>query len=450
MIVSTATSAKSSSPAAGVGREMHALIAELFPICRSIAGPGVRETLSIIGERIPLDIHETPTGTKVFDWTAPREWRIRDAYVRDSSGKRVIDFRKSNLHVVNYSTAFRGKLSKGELRPHLHSDPARPDVIPYRTSYYRPDWGFCLSDNALLAMPDELYDVCIDAEHYDGALAYGECVVRGATEDEVLISAHVCHPSLANDNLSGVAVAVQLARWAAAAPRRYTYRFVFAPGTIGALCWLAKNADAHGKVQHGLVLTLLGDGGDMTYKRSRRGDAAIDRAMEHVLRTSGRPFEVIDFTPFGYDERQYCSPGFDLPVGRIMRTRHEKYAHYHSSADGLDAVLPESLAHSYATCVSALELLEQNRAYKSLNPYGEPQLGRRGLYGQPLAGVDRSQFEQAVLWTLNLSDGGHDLLAIAERSQLPFDAVLCAANALVEAKLLAPIDAFVEPATCPT
>lgn len=422
--------------AVGDGSSLHALVAELFPICRSVAGPGVRQTLALLGRRIPLEVTEVPSGTRVFDWTVPKEWRIRDAHISDPSGRRVVDFRDCNLHVVNYSIAVDRQLTLQELRPHLHADPARPDVIPYRTAYYRDDWGFCLRQRDLDALPDQLYRVKIDADHVEGALTYGECVVPGASEQEVLVSAHICHPSLANDNLSGVAVAAHLAMWAAQAPRRFTYRFLFAPATIGALCWLDRNFHRRRLVRHGLVLTLLGDEGGLSYKRSRRGDAEIDRAAMHVLAGRGRSAAVTPFTPFGYDERQYGSPGFDLPVGRLMRTPHEKYIHYHGSGDNLEAVTPKQLADSFAACVELFEILERNLVYRRRDPFGEPQLGRRGLYSQALRGADRSQFEQAVLWMLNQSDGRCDLLSIAERSQLPPHFLHQAAVALAEADLL--------------
>ena len=289
---------------------MQRLIAELYPICRSITGNGLRSTLRTIGEQIPLTISEVPTGTPVLDWTIPREWNITDAYVKDASGERVIDFRRHNLHVVNYSTPVSAKMPLNELKRHLHTLPDRPDLIPYRTSYYKEAWGFCLAHNELLKLPEGDYDVCIDSTLTPGALTYGECVLPGEIDDEVLVSCHVCHPSMADDNLSGIAVAVELARRLRTQPHRLTWRFLFIPGTIGSIAWLARNADRLNRIKHGLVLSCVGDPGGFTYKRSRRGTASIDRAVEHVLLHSGSPHRVIDFFPYGYDERQVLRTRF--------------------------------------------------------------------------------------------------------------------------------------------
>jgi len=421
--------------------ELHALVARLYPICRSITGDGVRRTLRIISELAPLEIHEVPTGTKVLDWTVPKEWNIRDAYIKDATGRRVVDFAACNLHVVGYSVPVRRRMTLAELRPHLHTLPDRPDLVPYRTSYYHETWGFCLSANTLAAMPEGEYEVCIDATLADGHLTYGEHVVPGETDDEVLISCHVCHPSLANDNLAAIAVAAHLARRLGAGPRpRYTYRFLFAPGTIGAITWLARNRDRVDRVRHGLVLACAGDRGPLTYKRSRRGDAPIDRAAAHVLRASGRPHTVVDFSPYGYDERQYCSPGFNLGVGSLTRTPYGAYPEYHTSGDDPDFVTEEAMRDTLETCWEILQVLERDRRYRNLSPYGEPQLGRRGLYDSLGGRSDTKQAQLAMLWVLNLSDGGHGLLDIAERSGLPFDVVADAARALLAAGLLEPLD----------
>jgi aminopeptidase-like protein len=412
------------------------LVADLYPLCRSITGDGVRETLRRVGELIPLDVHEVPTGTQAFDWTVPREWNVRDAYVADAGGRRVVDFRAHNLHLVGYSTPVRARLPLGELKEHLTSIPDHPGWIPYRTSYYREDWGFCLGHDALLALEDGEYEVCVDSTLEDGSLTYGECYLRGERDDEVLISTHVCHPSLANDNLSGIAVATYLARALVSLPRRLSYRFVFVPGTIGSIVWLSRNPDAVARIRHGLVLTGVGDPGSPTYKRSRRGDADVDRAVEHVLRHSGDRYEIVDFSPYGYDERQYCSPGFDLPVGCFMRTPWGRYPEYHTSADDLDFVRPEALADSLAKVLAALSVLDGNASYVNLSPYGEPQLGRRGLYRSAGGRKDESTRELAMLWVLNLSDSSNSLLDVAERSGLEFDLVRAAADALLEAGLL--------------
>jgi aminopeptidase-like protein len=427
------------APTTTPGEKMHALMTELYPICRSITGRGFRQTLRRLQEEIRLAIHEVPSGTPVFDWTVPNEWNISDAYIKNSSGERIVDFRQSNLHVVSYSVPVRRTMTLAELRPHLHTLPERPDWIPYRTSYYQQDWGFCLTHRQLVTLPDDTYEVCIDSSLAPGHLTYGECYLRGERADEILISCHACHPSLANDNLSGVAVAVALARHLSTRPRRCSYRFVFIPGTIGSITWLALHEAHAASIRHGLVLTGVGDAGPPTYKRSRRGDALVDRAARHVLRHNGGPHEIQDFVPYGYDERQYCSPGFDLAVGCFMRTPHGRYPEYHTSADNLDFVSPVSLADSYATCLAILEILEHDASYINVNPKCEPQLGKRGLY-TGLRGGALPGFELALLWVLNLSDGQHGLLDVAERSGMPFPAIRQAADALLAHGLLRPTD----------
>lgn len=419
------------------GQEMHAFIARLYPICRSITGDGLRETLSLIREQIPIELHEVPTGTKVLDWMVPKEWNIRNAWIKNSAGERLVDFRQLNLHVMSYSVPVQKRMSFAELKSHLFTIPELPDLVPYRTSYYDEKWGFCLSQNQLAKFrAGEEYEVCVDSSLEPGHLTYGEYLLQGDTREEALISCHVCHPSLANDNLSGIALAVELARHLGSAPRRFSYRFLFIPGTIGSITWLAQNPELVPGICHGLVLTNVGDAAPVTYKKSRRGDAEIDRAFAHVLRHSGDPYQVIDFYPYGYDERQYCSPGFNLAVGCMMRSRHGTFPEYHTSADDLNFVRPEALADSFEKAVLVLEVLEHNRVYLNQHPHGEPQLGRRGLYEGLGAGESRRVREMALLWTLNLSDGDHSLLKIAERAELPFTAIKAAAESLVTAKLL--------------
>lgn len=416
---------------------MHALMRRLFPICRSITGEGTRETLRIIQEHIPLEIREVPSGTKVFDWTVPREWNIRDAWIKNSAGARVVDFQHLNLHVVNYSVPVQKRMRLAELKDHLHTVPNQPDWVPYRTSYYKESWGFCLSENQLAQLgEDEDYDVRIDSSLQDGSLTYGEYLLKGGETEEVLISCHVCHPSLANDNLSGISLAVELAKHLAEAPRRYSYRFLFIPGTIGSITWLARNETVVPHIRHGLVLTCVGDAGNVTYKRSRRGDAEIDRAFSHILKHSGAPHRVIDFFPYGYDERQYCSPGFNLPIGCMMRSQHGLFPEYHTSADNLDFVRPAALGDSLEKCRAVIDVLENNRIYLNQQPKCEPQLGRRGLYTGLGSEDERRRHEMALLWVLNLSDGDHDLLAVAERANVPFSEIKVAADALSRAELL--------------
>ena len=422
-------SLRSTLESSSLGDEIYSLIRELYPICRSITGEGFRETLARIRKEIPLDVYEVPSGTQVFDWNVPKEWNIRDAYVKNSRGERIIDFKRHNLHVVNYSVPVHRKMSLAELRTHLHTLPDQPDWIPYRTSYYKESWGFCLSHNQLQTMREDEYEVCIDSALENGFLTYGECYLPGENSAEVLISCHACHPSLCNDNLSSVAVATFLAKYLGQAQLRYSYRFLFIPGTIGAITWLSQNEDHVNAIQHGLVLTCVGDRGHITYKKSRRGDAEIDRAMAHVLKHSRRRYDIENFSPYG------------LPVGCFMRTPHGKFPEYHSSADNLELMDPANLAHSLMTCLSAFYVLENNRWYCNQNPKCEPQLGRRGLYRAMGGNRDEKLQETAMLWVLNLSDGEHTLLDIAERSGLAFDTVHDAASLLLRHGLLKEVPA---------
>jgi aminopeptidase-like protein len=421
-----------------VGREMHNFISELYPICRSITGNGVRQTLSLINKRMPLEIKEVPTGTKVFDWVVPREWNVSDAYVKNDKGERIVDFKKSNLHVVGYSIPVRKRVSLSELKQHLFSIPEHPAWVPYRNSFYKEDWGFCVSHDQLQELYNGNYEVCIECSLEEGHLTYGECFLKGDSDEEILISTHICHPSLCNDNLSGIAVAVFLAQQLDSAPRRrYSYRFLFLPTTIGSIMWLALNEPKLSNIKHGLVLACLGDPGMFTYKRSRRGNAEIDKVVEHVLKYSGQG-KVIDFYPYGYDERQYCSPGFNLPVGCFMRTPNGKFPEYHTSADNLDFIQPAALADSFVKCVRIFDLIEKNIRFVSQNPKGEPQLGKRGLY-QPLNKQNEPPLEQlAILWVLNLADGDHNLLDIAEQANIEFGEVHRAAEVLMQSGLIKP------------
>jgi aminopeptidase-like protein len=418
------------------GQAMYRWIAELYPICRSITGDGLRETLRSVQQQIPIELSEVPTGTQVFDWTVPKEWNIRDAYVKNSHGERVIDFHESNLHVVNYSAPVRRRMSLAELKEHLFTLPDHRDWIPYRTSYYKETWGFCLSQKRLESLKEDEYEVVIDSTLEDGHLTYGECFLPGRLADEVILSCHCCHPSLCNDNLSGITIATYLARHLREIDRRYSYRILFIPGTIGAITWLARNEQNISRIKHGLVLTGLGDAGELNYKKSRQGNTEIDRAVTHVLKHSGQPHGLLEFSPYGYDERQYCSPGINLAVGRLSRTPHGTFPEYHTSADNLSFVHPEKLGESLATCLEIISVLENNGTFLNLNPMCEPQLGKRGLYRMIGGPVDSGLSEMAMLWVLNLSDGSHTLLDITERSGMRFDAIKRACEALQEHGLL--------------
>ena len=421
---------------ADAGSEMHRVITQLYPICRSITGNGIRQTLAILQKYIPLSIHEVSTGTKVFDWVIPKEWNISDAYINDPQGKRIVDFKECNLHVVNYSIPIQKKITLAELKKHLHTLPDYSDLVPYRTSYYEETWGFCLSHRQLLGLEDGQYEVCIDSSLDQGSLTYGEYFIKGSKAEEILISTHICHPSLCNDNLSGIALSVFLAKALSNARNDYSYRFLFIPGTIGSITWLSLNEHNLSRIKHGLVAACVGDSGHITYKKTRHGNATIDRAVQKVLMDSGRHFEIKDFFPYGYDERQYCSPGINLPIGCLMRTPHGCYPEYHTSADNLDFVRPEYLYDSFAIYLSVFYVLENNKTYVNQNPKCEPQLGSRGLYSKIGGSPDSSLKQLSIFWVLNMSDGTNSLLDIAERSNIRFDLIKEAAEILAEHSLL--------------
>jgi aminopeptidase-like protein len=423
-----------------IGEEAYALAAKLFPLPRSLTGDGVRQTLEILRSYIPLEIHEVATGTEVLDWKVPREWKFRRAYIRHANGRTIVDTEVSNLHVLGYSTRVNARLTLAELKPHLFSLPEQPDLVPYRTSYYTDNWGFCLPHRTVLELDDGPYEVVIDAEHFDGSLTYGELLIPGAQEEEFLLTTHVCHPSLANDNCSGLAVLTLLARSLMAEKRRYTYRILMAPGTIGALAWLSHRQSEVSKIAYGLVVSGLGDAGTPTYKRSRRGTAPIDDVMAYILSQPQASGSLVDFSPYGYDERQFCSPGFNLPVGSLQRSTWGSYPQYHTSADNLEFISADSLAHSYAVLESAIGIAETNRRFSNLKPKGEPQLGRYGLYSGIAGDPEGPRKTMSLLWVLNLSDGMHSLLDIARRSGLPYRTIAGAAERLRLAGLLSIAD----------
>lgn len=413
-----------------IGENIYHLISDLYPICRSITGDGLRKTLKILQHYIPIQIHEVPSGTKVFDWVVPKEWNIRDAFVKNSKGEKVVNFQESNLHVLNYSIPIKKVISLKELKEHIFSLPDYPDWVPYKTSYYKEDWGFCFSHNRLLQLKEGEYEVFIDSTLENGFLSYGELYLPGEEKNEILISCHACHPSLCNDNLSGIAVVTFIAKQIMNISRRYSYRFLFVPATIGSITWLALNEDKINNIKHGLVAACLGDPGKLTYKKTRLGNAEIDKAVIHVLNHSGENFEILEFSPYGYDERQYCSPGFNLPVGSLKRTPNNRFPEYHTSADNLDFVKMDYLADSFSKYLSVLNLLEKNKKYINQNPKCEPQLGKRGLYSS--IGTN----ELALLWVLNLSDGNNTLLDISDRANLDFNSIYKAATIMLENNLL--------------
>ena len=418
-----------------VGESLHAAMRRLWPFTRSITGDGVRATLDVIGESLPLQRHGVPSGTPAFDWTVNDEWNVRDAYVADRAGRRVVDFREHNLHLVSYSTPVRTTMTLEELRPHLHTLPDHPEWIPYRTAYYQRTWGFCLSERKLQSLDGGPFDVVVDSTLEPGELNYGELVIPGELSDEVMFTAHICHPSIANDNLSGIAIAVELARALQSLPtRRLTYRFLFAPGTIGSIVWLSRNRHVLPRIRHGLVLTGLGGPGPLVYKRSRGGSHDIDKATSHVVHR--RNGDVRGYSPYGYDERQFNSLGFGLPFGRLSRTPHGEYPEYHTSADDLAFVTDAELEESLTALTEIVDVLEHDATYTNLSPYGEPQLGARGLY-PPMGGKSASDAVMAMLWTLGYSDGTTSLLEIAEVADVEFARLHAAATDLVGAGLLA-------------
>ncbi len=415
--------------------DLMALIERLYPITRSITGDGVRETLSIMGEHIDIDVHEVPSGTQILDWTVPPEWNIREAWIKDPAGQVVVDFADSNLHVVGYSTPIRASLSLDDLQPHLHSLPDRPELVPFVNSYYTEAWGFCLRHDTRQALEDGVYEVLIDSTLAPGSLTYGEHVIPGRSDREILVSAHICHPSLANENLSGLAASVDLAGRLAGAELHHTVRFVFAPATVGAITWLARNQDRVPRMTAGLTLTSLGDTAPLTYKRTVDGDLTIDAAAESVLEESGVDHRVIDFYPFGYDERQYNSPGFRAPVGSFMRAIHGQTPEYHTSGDNLDLVDRAQIEQAIEVIGAVVRRVDEARVLRNRAPFGEPQLGRRGIY-DAVGGSTIPDLQLAMLWVLNLSDGRRDLRAIARRAQMPYETIEAAADLLVEHDLL--------------
>jgi len=448
------------------GAGMYQLMEKLFPICRSITGNGVRETLKRINEITEIDIHEVASGTEVFDWIIPKEWNIKDAYIKNKKGKRIVDFKKSNLHVLNYSIPINTKMRLSELKYHIITLPDQPDAIPYRTSYYDENWGFCMSHNEYMKLQDDEYEVCIDSTLANGSLTYGECFIQGETQKEFLLTCYICHPSMCNDNLSGTVLLTYLIKILKKMRLKYSYRFLFIPETIGAITWLARNQNNVKNIKYGLVATCVGDSGHLTYKKSRDGNNAIDKIAEYVLKRSGNDFEILDFFPTGSDERQFCSPGFNLPVGSLIRTPYARFPEYHTSKDDLTFVKKEFLTDtlekylqiiliveksriikghkailtdvSDRTIRKRIERLEKNEIYENTKPYCEPHLSKYNLYLKVGGNVDETEKlnDVAKLWILNFSDGTNYLLDIAEKSGIDFNIITYNAELLLSANLL--------------
>lgn len=449
-----------------LGEWMLDLVSELMPIHRSVAGPGNVRSLEVLQRIVPLEFRRVPSGGEVFGWTVPRPWQVRDAFVADAQGQRVIDYRACNLHLVNRSQPVDVTLPWSQLRDHLHTDPARPNWVPYRSAYRSGQWGFCLTHDdymRLEARGDLIYRACIDAKFDDGDLVYGEYAIAGAGREEVLVSTHICHPSMANDNTAAMVLAAVLAaQLGDQAPRRLGYRFLFLPATIGAIAWLHGNRQRLDRIVGGLVLSTIGDAGPFTYKRSRRGQSRIDLAAPAVLERLGKPYSVRPFTPLGYDQRQFCSPGFNLPIGGLMRTPYGEYAQYHTSGDDISLLSAASLVESLEVSATILvsDELSHGTSYQqppagcdgstaptggraegpmfiNLHPCCEPPLGKHDLY-QPYGQAEHPDFQQAVLWMLNYSDGQHDVQQISELAGIEPALLIEAASRLVDVGLLAP------------
>ncbi|MCM2375141.1 DUF4910 domain-containing protein [Aporhodopirellula aestuarii] len=429
------------------GQVMLDLAARLFHLHRSQTGEGVRETFRILSEYIPLEVQEIPSGTRVLDWQIPDEWRIRDASIATADGKRIVDYADSNLHVVNGSRGVKQTMTWSDLESHVFVADDHPDWIPYRTCFFRDEWGFCVthSQRDRMRESDAPLHVTIDAEYFPGSMSLAECrldsTVDSAAEHCVLIHCHTCHPSLANDNLSSLVVACQLIDHLRNQPRRYTYRFLFAPATIGPIAWLAQQTQTQiDAIDHGLVLTLLGDSAPLTYKQTRCGDAPIDAIVSSAIKRQGRSLRLCPFDPFGYDERQFSSPGFDLPMGRLSRAIHGEFPEYHMSADNLEFIQQESLEDSLDALIGITQGIESSRYPLNLHPHAEPQLGRYGIFRAFGQRDDRGDFQAAMMWLLNLADGSHEISGIAHRSGLPDELVKEVADKLAEFELIEWID----------
>lgn len=421
-------------------KELEKYFDRLWPITRSLTGNGNRETLKILSELIDVKITEIPSGTQCFDWNVPAEWNIKEAWIKNSKGEKIVDFSKNNLHILGYSEPFKANLSFEELKPHLYTLPDQPDLIPYLTSYYKRRWGFCISHNQFLELDkNDKYEIFIDSSlDENGSMTIGEAIIRGKSEKEILFSTYICHPSLANNELSGPLVSAFIySKLKERKNIKYTYRFIFVPETIGSIHSLSVNGERWKKnLQAGFVVTCIGDAGKFTYKKSRRGNSLPDRVVETILNQTESEFDIVDFFPTGSDERQYCSPGFNLPVGSLMRTMYGKYPEYHTSADNKDFISFEAMQKSVLKYLEIIEVLERNEKYLNKYPFCEPQLGKRGLY--PTLGSQKGteNFVTAMAWILNLADGTNDLLSISEKSKIPISQLIPVIDRLLENGIL--------------
>ncbi len=423
------------------GQVMYDLAKRLFPICRSITGNGFRESLNILKEQVPeIRVFEVPTGTEVFDWTVPKEWNIRDAYIETLEGKKVIDFKENNLHILGYSLPIDSVISKEELLQHIYTQPEQPDWIPYVTSYYKERWGFCMSENQKQGLSEESYHVVIDSSLEEGSLTYGELIIPGSSKEEILFSTYLCHPSMANNELSGPVVQLELIKYIKSLKnRRYTYRFVFIPETIGSITYCSRNLDVlRRNTKAGFVLSCIGDDKDYSIIESRYADTLADRVLKCVLKYHYPAYKTYSFLKRGSDEREYCAPGIDLPVCGVCRTKYGIYPEYHTSADNMDFITPSGLNGAYELMIKVINALEYNYHYQILCK-GEPQLGKRGLYPTiSQKGSYDSIFAMKDL--LAYSDGKNDLIGISEIINQPVDILIPIIDKMVANNLLIAID----------
>lgn len=398
-----------------IGQSMYSLCVELFPICRSITGNGVRKTLSILNSVIggEMVVHEVPSGTQVFDWSVPKEWNIRDAWIKDSKGNKILDFKDNNLHVVGYSLPVNKKVNLEELKTIIYTQPEQPDAIPYVTSYYKERYGFCMTQNQKDSLKEDNYHIFIDSELKNGSLTYGEIIIPGESKQEVFLSTYVCHPSMANNELSGPAVAIHLAKWLKSlSKRRYTYRIIFIPETIGSITYLSYNLEHLKKyVVAGFNISCVGDDRTFSYVASRYGNTLADKVAKNVLRFYYPEYKEYSFLKRGSDERQYNAPGVDLPVCAICRSKYGEYPEYHTSKDNLDFISPEGLAGAFEVYKQCITVLENNYKYK-INVLCEPQLGKRGLY-PTISQKGSYDAVKAMTDFIAYADGNNDLIDIS-------------------------------------
>ena len=415
--------------------EMYQLLEDLFPICRSLTGEGVRQTLARIQKHIPLKIYEVPSGTKAFDWVVPKEWNISNAYVKDETGNKIVDFKENNLHIVGYSVPVDCWVSLAELQEHLFSLEDQPEAIPYVTSYYNEQWGFCISHQARSQLKEGRYHVVIESELKEGSLTYAELIIPGKSEQEILIATYVCHPSMANNELSGPVVATFIAKWVAMQPRRYTYRFVFSPETIGAITYLSRHKDVlENRMIAGFNLSCIGDERTYSYVASRYGSTLADKVAENVIKFICSDYKKYSFLSRGSDERQYCSPGIDLPLVTLCRSKFGEYPEYHTSLDNLDLVTGKGLYGGYRVVKECLQTLECNEYYTA-TCFGEPQLGKRGLY--PNLSVKRESFSvKSMMDFIAYADGTNDVIDISNRINVSVNELIPIIEKLVNADLL--------------